>query len=136
MHKPGLLTHVAAFAPGLLQIRRSTWIAVGLGLCVLLGLLIWAAVAAINGFLGMARNAPETARQTLKQVETVVPGARDRLAEMVPPLAPMVRGVLDRVEEIYPGARGKLNEIWQPTKPPPQAQPEGASNARLEPIPR
>ena len=40
MHKPGLLTYVAQFAPGLFRVRRSTWITVGVGLLVFLGFLI------------------------------------------------------------------------------------------------
>ena len=39
MSKLGLLGYVATLVPGLLQVRRSTWIAAGLSMLVLLGLL-------------------------------------------------------------------------------------------------
>lgn len=92
MNKPGLIAAAAQFAPRLFQIRRSTWIAAGVGLLVLFGLLIWAALALISWFFGQVQDwsaaAPGAAREALataeRQVEQVVPGAQEKLAEIVP----------------------------------------------------
>jgi len=92
MNKPGLFAAAAQFAPRFFQIRRRTWIAVGVGLLVLFGLLIWAAVALMGWFLGQAQGwmgtAPEVARGAMEQVEQVVPGMREKLGEFVPALIP------------------------------------------------
>lgn len=92
MSNPGLFAAAAQFAPWLFQVRRRTWIAAGVGLLVLFGLLIWAALALIGWFFGQAQNwmgaAPEAARKAMEQVEQVVPGAREKLAEFVPGLKP------------------------------------------------
>lgn len=92
MNKPGLFAAAAPFAPRLFQVRRRTWIAVGVGLLVLFGLLIWAALALIGWFFGQAQGwmgaAPEAARGALEQVEQVVPGVREKLGEFVPALKP------------------------------------------------
>jgi hypothetical protein len=92
MKKPGPFAFAAQFAPRLVQIRRSTWIAVGVGLLVLFGLLVWAALALISWFFGQAQSwmgaAPEAARGTLAQVEQAVPGVREKLGEFVPALKP------------------------------------------------
>lgn len=92
MNKPGLLAYAANFAPWLFQVRRTTWVAVGVGLLVLSGLLIWAAVALIGGLWEQARNlagtAPEAVRGVIGQVEQVVPGAREKLGEFLPALKP------------------------------------------------
>lgn len=92
MNKPGLFAIASQFAPRLFQVRRRTWIAVGVGLLVLFGLLIWAALALIGWFFGQAQGwmgaAPELARGAMEQVEQVVPGARAKLGEFVPGLKP------------------------------------------------
>lgn len=92
MNKLGPFAFAAQFAPRLFQIRRRTWIAVGVGLLVLFGLLIWAAVALMGWFLGQAQGwmgaAPEAARGAMEQVEQVVPGMREKLGELVPALIP------------------------------------------------
>ena len=92
MNTPGLFAAAAQFAPRFFQIRRRTWIAVGVGLLVLFGLLIWAAVALMGWFLGQAQGwmgaAPEAARGAMEQVEQVVPGMREKLGELVPALIP------------------------------------------------
>lgn len=92
MNKPGLFAAAAQFAPRLFQVRRRTWIAVGVGLLVLFGLLIWAALALIGWFFGQAQGwmgaAPEAARGAMEQVEQAVPGARAKLGEFVPALRP------------------------------------------------
>lgn len=98
--KTPLLLAVAQFAPRLFQVRRSTWIGVGVGLMVLAGLLIWAALALMGWFFGQVQGwsaaAPEVARGALatveRQVEQVFPGAREKVAaglgELVPILKP------------------------------------------------
>lgn len=94
MSKLGFLGYAAAFVPGLLQVRRSTWIAAGLSVLVLLGLMAWAAVALIGGLWGQARNlsdaAPDVLREATRaavgQVDVIVPGMREKLGEFVPAL--------------------------------------------------
>jgi len=94
MSKLGLLGYVATLVPGLLQVRRSTWIAAGAGLLVLLALMAWAAVALIGGLWGQARNLSATApdvvrdatRAAVGQVDVIVPGVREKLGEFVPAL--------------------------------------------------
>lgn len=92
MNKTGLFAFAAQFAPRLFQVRRNTWITVGVGLLVLFGLLIWAAVASIGWFFGQAQGlmgtAPEAARGAMEQVGQVVPGVREKLGEFVPALKP------------------------------------------------
>lgn len=92
MNTPGLFAAATQFAPRLFQIRRRTWIAVGVGLLVLFGLLIWAAVALVGWFLGQAQGwmgaAPEAARGAVEQVEQAVPGMREKLGELMPALIP------------------------------------------------
>lgn len=92
INKPGLFVFAAEFAPRLFQVRRRTWIAVGVGLLVLFGLLIWTAVALIGWFFGQAQNwmgaIPDAARGALEQVEQAVPGAHEKLGELVPALKP------------------------------------------------
>jgi len=99
MNKLGFIAAAAQFAPRLFQVRRSTWIAVGVGLLVLFGLLIWAALALISWFFGQAQGwsaaAPEVAREALatveQQVEQVVPGAREKVAAGLSELAPILK---------------------------------------------
>ncbi|MHB1051700.1 MAG: hypothetical protein ACYCZT_01315 [Thiobacillus sp.] len=92
MNKPGLFAAAAQFAPRLFQVRRRTWVAVGVGLLVLFGLLIWATLALVGWFFGQAQGwmgaAPEAARGAMEQVEQVVPGVREKLGEFVPALKP------------------------------------------------
>lgn len=92
MNKLGLFAFVAQFAPRLSRVRRRTWVAVGVGLLVLVGLLIWAAVASIGWFFGQAQGlmgaAPEAVRGAMEQAEQAVPGARVKLGEFVPAIKP------------------------------------------------
>ena len=124
MHKPGLLTYVAQFAPGLFRVRRSTWITVGVGLLVFLGFLIWAAMALIGWLWGqtqtLAGAAPDavrgTARGVVSRVEEFVPGARAVL-DQVAASVPDARGALGRVTEQLPGASELLVGILAASKP-------------------
>jgi hypothetical protein len=92
MNKPDFVAFAAQFAPRLFQVRRRTWVAVGAGLLVLVGLLIWAAVASIGWFFGQAQGlmgtAPEAVRGVMEQAEQAVPGAREKLGEFVPAIKP------------------------------------------------
>ena len=124
MHKPGLLTYVAQFAPGLFRVRRSTWITVGVGLLVFLGFLIWAAMVLIGWLWGqtqtLAGAAPDavrgTARGVVSRVEEFVPGARAVL-DQVAASVPDARGALGRVTEQLPGASELLVGILPASKP-------------------
>ena len=124
MHKPGLLTYVAQFAPGLFRVRRSTWITIGAGLLVFLGFLIWAAMALIGWLWGqtqtLAGAAPDavrgTARGVVSRVEEFVPGARAVL-DQVAASVPDARGALGRVTEQLPGASELLVGILPASKP-------------------
>ena len=124
MHKPGLLTYVAQFAPGLFRVRRSTWITIGAGLLVFLGFLIWAAMALIGWLWGqtqtLAGAAPDavrgTARGVVSRVEELVPGARAVL-DQVAASVPDARGALGRVTEQLPGASELLVGILPASKP-------------------
>lgn len=92
MNKFSLFTLAARVAPKIFQVKRRTWILLGLALLILFALLIWAAIALIGWFFGLAQGwsaaAPQAARDALatveQQVEQVVPGAREKVSEYVP----------------------------------------------------
>lgn len=92
MSKPALVALAAQFAPHFLQVRRGTWIAIGLGLLTLFVLLIWAAVSLFGWLWGQGRSltegVPEAARAVVSQVEQAAPGARSALGDLVPALKP------------------------------------------------
>lgn len=93
MSKLGLFALAAA---KVMQVRRGTWVMLGFGVLALLGLTIWVAVALVGWFFGQLQGwgaaVPEAAQGVLasveKQVEQVVPGAREKVAEYVPALKP------------------------------------------------
>ncbi len=90
-----LLLAAAQFAPRIFQVRRRVWIAAGVGLLVLFGLLIWLAIALLGWFIGQVQGwtaaAPEVARGALEQVERVVPGAHEKLSGHLGELAPVLK---------------------------------------------
>ncbi len=119
-------------APGLFNVRRSTWIKIGVGLLVLFGLLIWAAVALLSALFGQAQSlagaAPDAARNTarvlLEQVEAVVPGVREKVGILIPggDLGTAARGAIDKVEGVVPGTREKIGELVPALKAETQPQ--------------
>ena len=92
MNKFGPFALASQFAPRLFQVRRRTWVAVGVGLLVLFILLMWAGLALLAWLFGQAQawmgNAPEAVRGAVKQAEQAVPDAREKLGEWVPALKP------------------------------------------------
>lgn len=108
MNKLGILAFAAQFAPRLFQVRRGTWITVAVGLVVLFGLLVWAAVAITGwlfgqaqGLVGTARDAAvEPARGVLEQVERVVPGAREQLDAHLGDYLPALRGEAEPARDV------------------------------------
>ena len=119
MNKLGLFAFAAQFAPRLFQVRRRTWIGVGVGLFVLFVVMIWAGLALLGWLFGQIQGwmggAPEAARGAIEQVEQAVPGARERLGEFVPALkpAPLRRDVSG--SDLGPVARypGLARSYWQ-----------------------
>lgn len=87
-----ILSLAAQFSPRLIQVRRGTWIALGLGFLMLLFLLGWAALSLLGWIWGQGKSlawgAPEAVRSIASQVEQAVPGARESLGAMVPALKP------------------------------------------------
>lgn len=128
MNKPDILSNVSSFAPRLFQVRGTTWLSLGIGLLVLFGLLIWAAVALLGGLWGQAQklagSAPDvlrgTARGALEQVEAIVPGARV---------------LLDQAAQSIPGTREKLAEL-APALAAETPPPRDVSGADLGPVVR
>lgn len=123
MNKLGLFALAARQASGVAGVRRRSWIMLGVGLLVLLGLSIWAALAAIGWMSGQAQAwtaalnaaAPRVAQGTLEQVEQVMPGAREKLGEIVPALKPGERPRRDvSGTDLAPVARypGLTRSFW------------------------
>lgn len=88
MNKLGLFALAARAVPRVLQVRRRTWVMLGVALSILAGLLTWTAVALIGWFLGQVQGwsaaVPQVARDVLAAVERVLPGARESVAAYVP----------------------------------------------------
>ena len=88
MNLLALLRHAA---PRVFAIRKRTWIAIGAGLLVLLGLLAWAAVALMSWLWGQAPTVTEAGRRAagaaMKQVEQVAPGVKEQVAVWLPGVA-------------------------------------------------
>ena len=139
MHKSGVLAYAAQFAPRLFQVRRSTWITVGVGLLVLFGALIWAVMALIGWLWGQTQNlagaAPDAVRGVVRQVEEFVPGARAMLDQAVASV-PDPRGALGRATEQLPGASELLGGILPTIKPPDAPLQRDVSGQDLGPVAR
>jgi len=96
MNRLGLLAFAVQSAPRIFQIRRRTWIGLGVGLLALLGLAIWAVVALIVWFFGQAQGLTggvqellaDPAHGVMQQVEQVLPAAREQLDGYLDSLLP------------------------------------------------
>jgi hypothetical protein len=90
MNMPAFAVLFKQLAPRLLQVRRSTWMAIGLALFTLIIVLIWLAISLSGWLWGQAKSlsegVPETARLIASQAEQVVPGAREAIGSLVPTL--------------------------------------------------
>lgn len=99
MNKLGLLALAAQTAPKVFQVRLRTWVLLGLGILSLLALLLWAIIALMGWFFSQVEiwnaAAPKAARDALatveRQVEQVVPGAREKVAAGLGELAPILK---------------------------------------------
>jgi hypothetical protein len=92
MSKAGLLALASQFAPRFFQIGRGTWLAVAVGL---MGVVVLLAVAVFAAFgwlwdqgKALTTGAPEAVRVITSQVEQAVPGAREKLGEVLPAIRP------------------------------------------------
>jgi hypothetical protein len=87
-----LLVLAAQFVPQVFQIRRGTWLAVAVGMIGLLFLLAWAVFTALGWLWDQGKTlttgAPEAVRAIASQVEQAVPGAREKLGEVLPAIKP------------------------------------------------
>ncbi len=92
MNKAALAVLAAQFAPRFLQVRRGTWVAIGLSLMTLFVLSIWAAVSLFGWLWGQGKSlterTPEVVRIITSEVEQSVPAAREALGDLVPSLKP------------------------------------------------
>lgn len=92
MNKLGPFALAAQRAPRLFQVRRRTWLALGVSLLLLFVLLIWAGLVLMGWLLGQAQGwmggAPEAVRGAMERAEQTVPGAREKLGEWLPGLKP------------------------------------------------
>lgn len=83
-----LLALAGRIAPRLFAIRKGTWIALGGGLLLVFGLLIWAGVAALSWLWGqtpaLAEAGKRAADVALAQVEQAAPGLKEQAAVWLP----------------------------------------------------
>lgn len=120
INKLEVIALAAQAAPKLFQVQRRTWIGIGVSVLVLLGLLLWAAVALIGWLWGQSQSwmdkAPEAARGALSQVEQIVPGVHETLGQFVPALKPEAKPQRDvSGSDLAPVARypGLARTDWQ-----------------------
>lgn len=89
---------------GASSISRRTWLLVTASVLVLMGLLIWATIAAAGWLFSMAQQgvdaAPETVRSVSAQVEQFMPGVQET-----------VRSATAQVEQVIPGVQGTLGAL-------------------------
>jgi len=90
MSKGAFWVLAAQFAPRIIQVNRSTWLAVVFGFISLIVLSVWALFALIGWLWDqgktLAEGAPEATRAVVTQVEQALPGAREKLSEVLPAL--------------------------------------------------
>jgi hypothetical protein len=92
MNRSGLIALATQFAPAIFRVRRGTWLALAIGAIGFFALLVWGVVSLFGWLWGQAQvltgAAPEAARTVIAQVENTVPGAREKLGEIVSALKP------------------------------------------------
>lgn len=121
---------------------RLTWLGLGVGVLVLVGILVWSAMALIGWFWGQAQNlsgmAPEAvrgaAREVLAQAENLVPGTRGVLDQLTASV-PDARDALDKVSEAVPGTRDVLDK-FVPSRPSGATEQRDVSGQDLGPVTR
>jgi hypothetical protein len=87
INRLGLVGLAVQYVPRIVQIRRRTWIALGVGLLLLFGLAIAAVLALIVWFIGQAQGFAGNAQELLadpvsgviQQVEQLLSTAREQL---------------------------------------------------------
>lgn len=92
MSKSGFIVLAAQFVPAVFRIRSGTWLALAVGMLGVLMLLAWGLVSSLAWVWGktqtLADGAPDAARSVIAQMETTIPGAREKLGEIVPAIKP------------------------------------------------
>lgn len=92
MSKSGLFVLAAQIAPAIFRVRGGTWLALAVAMIAALALVVWGVIVLLGWLWGqgqaLTEGAPEAARTVIAQVETAVPGAREKLGEIVPALKP------------------------------------------------
>lgn len=77
-------------ASSLRNVRARTWLILGAGGLVFLGLLVWAAIAVLSWVWGQAATVSDTGKRlasvAVTQVEQVVPGLKEQLGGWLPAL--------------------------------------------------
>ncbi len=138
-HFRGCVNHCT---PDRFRGSRSTWLAVGAGALVLIGILIWSGMALIGWFWGQAQNLSVTApaavrgvaREILAQAENLVPGTRGVLDQLTASV-PDARDALDKISEAVPGTRNLL-EKFVPSMPSGTPEQRDVSGQDLGPVTR
>lgn len=92
MNRSGFIALAAQFAPAIFRVRSGTWLALAIGMAGVLALLSWGALSIAAWLWGqtqaLSAAAPEAARTVIAEVENTVPGAREKLGEILPALKP------------------------------------------------
>lgn len=92
MSKSGFIVLAAQFVPAIFRMRSGTWLALAIGMLGVLMLLAWGFVSSLAWVWGKAEaltdGAPDAARSVIAQVENSIPGAREKLGELVPAIKP------------------------------------------------
>ncbi len=87
-----LVAPFAQILQRIVQVHRGTWLALAVAVIATLALAVWGVVVLLGWLWGQGQAltevAPEAARTVIAQVETAVPGAREKLGEIVPALKP------------------------------------------------
>lgn len=99
MSRSGVMALATQFLPRALQVRRRTWLMLGVGLVLMFVLLVWVAIALMGWLYGQVRswsaNAPDATRQAVttmeQQVEQVLPGAREEVTASLGELVQMLK---------------------------------------------